>query len=91
MDFGAKAAAYVDAFMKNIRWDGVYRRHGAAVAADAGAWSTDLGTLAGDADKVRVLDVRRPENLAQSAETIAGATWHDPSQVDQWSAQLDPS
>lgn len=35
MDFGAKAAAYVDAFMKNVRWDAVYRRHGAAVAADA--------------------------------------------------------
>ena len=35
MDFGAKAAAYVDAFMKNVRWDAVYRRYGAAVAADA--------------------------------------------------------
>ena len=35
MDFGAKAAAYVDTFMKNIRWDSVARRHGAAVAADA--------------------------------------------------------
>jgi Fe-Mn family superoxide dismutase len=33
MDFGAKAAAYVDAFMKNIHWDAVYRRYGAAVGA----------------------------------------------------------
>src|SRR5204863_3710234 len=38
MDFGAKAAAYVDVFMKNIRWDAVYRRYGAAVAGDAAAW-----------------------------------------------------
>jgi Fe-Mn family superoxide dismutase len=31
LDFGAKAAAYVDAFMKNIRWDAVHRSYGAAV------------------------------------------------------------
>jgi Fe-Mn family superoxide dismutase len=91
MDFGAKAAAYVDAFMKNVRWDAVYRRYGAAVAGDAVAWSTDLTTLAGSADKVRILDVRRPENLAQSSETVAGADWCDPAQVDRWSAELDPS
>jgi Fe-Mn family superoxide dismutase len=91
MDFGAKAAAYVDAFMKNIRWDAVYHRYGAAVAADAVAWSTDLATLSSDAGKVRIVDVRRPENLAQATETIAGATWHDPAQLDRWSAQLDPT
>src|SRR5215207_8609246 len=27
LDFGAKAAAYVDTFMKNIRWDGVFQRY----------------------------------------------------------------
>lgn len=91
MDFGAKAAAYVDAFMKNIRWDGVYRRYGAAVAADATAWSTDLKTLAAEAAKVQILDIRRPEHLAQASETIAGARWHDPGQVDRWSPQLDAS
>jgi Fe-Mn family superoxide dismutase len=32
MDFGAKAAAYVETFMKNVRWDAVYRRYGAAVS-----------------------------------------------------------
>jgi len=91
MDFGAKAAAYVDAFMKNIRWDAVYRRYGVTVAGDAVAWSTDLATLAGSADKVRIIDVRRPENLAQATETVAHATWHDPSQLDQWTSELDPS
>jgi len=91
MDFGAKAAAYVDAFMKNIRWDAVYRRYGAAVAADAVAWSTDLATLSGSANTVRILDVRRPENLAQSTETVANASWHDPAQLDQWVGELDPS
>ena len=91
MDFGAKAAAYVDVLLKNIRWDVVYRRYGAAVAADAGAWSTDLTTLASSEGKVRILDVRRPEHLAQSSETVAGADWFDPARVDQWSSSLDPS
>ena len=91
LDFGAKAAAYVDAFMKNIRWDAVYRRYGAAVAGDAAAWSTDLTTLAGSADKVRIIDVRRSEHLAQATHTIANASWHDPAQLDQWTSELDPS
>ncbi|HMC17397.1 MAG TPA: Fe-Mn family superoxide dismutase [Albitalea sp.] len=91
MDFGAKAAAYVDAFMKNIRWDAVYRRYGAAVAGDAAAWSIDQATLAGTAPNVRILDVRRPEHLAQASDTVAGATWQDPADVARWSAELDPS
>jgi Fe-Mn family superoxide dismutase len=35
LDFGAKAAAYVDAFMRNIQWDAVHLRYGAAVTANA--------------------------------------------------------
>lgn len=34
IDFGAKAAAYVDTFMKNIAWDVVARRYDTAVVAD---------------------------------------------------------
>ena len=91
MDFGAKAAAYVDVFMQNIRWGTVYRRYDAAVAADALPCGTDIASLAGDAGKVRILDVRRPENLAQATHTVAGADWRDPAQLDRWSAELDPS
>jgi Fe-Mn family superoxide dismutase len=35
MDFGAKAAAYVDAFMKNIDWNAVDRRYRAAATTAA--------------------------------------------------------
>ena len=91
LDFGAKAAAYVDAFMKNVRWDAVYRRYGAVVAGDAAAWGTDIATLAADAGQARILDVRRPENLAQATEAIANSDWRDPSRLDQWCAELDPS
>jgi len=32
IDYGAKAGAYVDAFMRNIRWSDVATRHGACAA-----------------------------------------------------------
>jgi superoxide dismutase, Fe-Mn family len=91
MDFGAKAAAYVDAFMKNIRWDAVYRRYGAAVAGDAVPLGVDVGVVmaALDNDTQRVIDVRRAEDFAAAGDMLAGATWHDPAQVDQWSREID--
>lgn len=87
MDFGAKAAAYVDAFMKNIRWDAVYRRYGAAVAGDAVALAAGIDVL--DSGTIRVIDVRRAEDFATASDLLPGATWHDPSQVDQWSDTVD--
>jgi Fe-Mn family superoxide dismutase len=91
MDFGARAGAYVDAFMKNIHWDAVYRRYGEAVASDAQPWSADLQSIASSDTPVRILDVRRPAAFAAAGETITGAQWCDPAQVDQWGEQLDAS
>ncbi|MBW8830165.1 MAG: hypothetical protein JF606_12150 [Burkholderiales bacterium] len=69
----------------------MYRRYGAAVAADAAAWSMDLSTLSAQREEACILEVRRPEHLAQATETIAGAAWLDPARLDEWSASLDPS
>jgi len=88
MDFGAKAAAYVDASMKNIEWDRVYRRYGAAVAGDAVAWSAKPSEAAG---APQLIDVRRVETYADAGDRIAGASWRDPSQLDTWSRELDPA
>lgn len=87
MDFGAKAAAYVDAFMKNIRWEAVYRRYGAAVAGDAAPLGAAIGAV--DPTTSRVIDVRRAEDFAAASDMLAGAVWHDPAQVDQWSHGID--
>ncbi|MES2947034.1 MAG: Fe-Mn family superoxide dismutase [Pseudomonadota bacterium] len=89
MDFGAKAAAYVDAFMKNIRWDATYRRYGAAVAGSAVSCGADIKTLGDTAENWVILDVRRTEHLAQAHDTIAGAVWRDPAKVGEWSGALD--
>ena len=89
LDFGAKAGAYVDAFMANIHWDKVYKRYGAAVEADALAFGIDTGAaLAGAAG---AWDVRREEDYLQSPQVIAGASWRDPSRVLEWSQELDAS
>ena len=87
IDFGAKAAAYVDAFMKNIRWDAVYRRYGAAVAGDAVPLGVAIAVLENETQ--RVIDVRRAEDFAAAGDMVAGATWCDPAQVDQWSSEID--
>ena len=87
LDFGAKAATYVDAFMRNLRWDAVYRRYGAAVAADAMALAASVDAL--DPSASNVIDVRRAEDFAAAPDMVAGATWHDPANVDQWSAWVD--
>lgn len=88
MDFGAKAAAYVDTFMKNIRWKGVVQRYGAAVEADSRPWSAAPEDLRGD---VQVVDVRRAPNFAQATDRVAGAVWRDPVQLADWSRELDTS
>ena len=89
LDFGAKAATYVDTFMKNIRWDAVYRRYQGAVAGDSLAFVIEVAALSGSVNKVRTLDVRRVETFARAADTIVGAAWRDPAQLPRWSAELD--
>jgi superoxide dismutase, Fe-Mn family len=89
MEFGAKAAAYVDVFMQNIRWDAVYRLYGAAVAGSAIAYGTEITTLRNKTANTVVLDVRRPEHRALTSDTIAGACWFDPAKLPEWSGTLE--
>lgn len=86
IDFGAKAGAYVDAFMKNIRWDAVYRRYATAVAGDALPLGVAPGAIEGSPTLV---DVRRTEDFAIAVDMVDGATWRDPANVDQWSAEFE--
>ncbi len=63
LDYGAAAGAYVDAFMANIDWAGVYARYQAAVHAASESLGADLGDL----DGALVLDVRRAGGLRTGA------------------------
>jgi Fe-Mn family superoxide dismutase len=84
LDYGADAAAYVDAFMDNIHWAGVYARYQAAVHAA----SEGFGAAQDEVDGALLLDVRRAGVFDNASSMIPGARRRDPVSVAQWSAEL---
>jgi Fe-Mn family superoxide dismutase len=84
LDYGAAAAAYVDAFMANIGWAGVYARYQAAVHAA----SEPFAASQADAENALLLDVRRAGVYQQAGQMIPGARWCDPAQVERWAGEL---
>lgn len=84
LDHGAAAGAYVDAFMGNIAWDGVYDRYQAAVHAASEPLAASAEALAG----ATLLDVRRQGVFEQATAMIPGARWRDPGAVGAWAAEL---
>lgn len=83
LDYGADAAAYVEAFMGNIDWAAVYARYQAAVHAASDSFGTDtVGNAA------LLLDVRRAGVFERAERLIEGAQWRDPALAAKWSAEL---
>jgi Fe-Mn family superoxide dismutase len=97
IDFGAKAGAYVDAFMQNIAWDRVAGRLERAVSrapavrpapAPEEITAETLRDLLGRKDDVLVLDVRKIEDLALGTDMVPSAAHKNPEQFDRWAATL---
>ena len=84
LDFGAAAGAWVDAFMGNIAWDGVYERYQQAVHAA----SEGLAAEQSEASDALLLDVRRAGMFEQATQMLPGAKWFDPALVAEWAAGL---
>ncbi len=92
LDYGAKAGAYVDAFMENIEWAQIAANYAAAVGSGTET-ATDSRAIAPEAvleaaKGVTILDVRRKVRFDQAADAIAGAEWRDPATVDQWAGAV---
>jgi Fe-Mn family superoxide dismutase len=85
MDYGAAAAAYVDAYMSNIDWAGVYARYRAAVHAASEPYAVPQDELP---DSSLLLDVRRADAVLRAPRIIDGARRCDPARIAQWSAEL---
>jgi Fe-Mn family superoxide dismutase len=83
LDHGAAAGAYVDAFMDNIDWAGVYARYQQAVH-DA---SEPFGASQDEAAGTLVLDVRRAGVFEKATTMVDGAQWRDPADVARWAAE----
>jgi len=84
IDYGAAAAAYVDAFMANIDWASVYGRYQAAVHGASEPFAATPDELA----TAHVLDVRRAGMFDRAETLIRGATWRDPAAVAAWARDV---
>jgi Fe-Mn family superoxide dismutase len=102
LDFGANAAAYIDAFMRNIDWAAAIARLGAARAegplpvedpSDGSLPSLSVEELAArlaTGESIQVLDARPRHHISRTVDLMAGAVWRDPDRVDAWIGDLSP-
>jgi Fe-Mn family superoxide dismutase len=98
IDFGAKAAAYVDAFMRNIAWEGVETRLGHALrsyaqrASPSGAVPkitvAELRAEMAREAEITLVDVCLTEDLARRSDMLRGARLVAPAAIDDWADEL---
>ena len=104
IDFGAKATAYIDAFMRNIDWKAVEGRYedGSKVEPPRPLVQEEFGDLPGvdveevkamlDAGKpVQIIDARPRHYISRTGDIIDGVTWRDPDRVGEWAGELSKS
>lgn len=97
IDFGARAAAYVDAYMRNLNWDWAAQRLRHVTQAtpppqplygrDALAPEKLRDRLAAGEQPI-VLDVRRRKAYEAGADMLPGAEWRAPETVAEWADSL---
>jgi Fe-Mn family superoxide dismutase len=103
LDFGAKAAAYVDAVMRNIHWQRVaarFERSVAGLPAERSAALDAAGEKMADAaelkarldrgEEILLLDVCLREDLGRKSDALPRARWRDPERVADWAQELPP-
>jgi Fe-Mn family superoxide dismutase len=99
LDFGAKAGAYVDAFMRNIHWERIEARHGRALdpAVPRLSWpnpdvpkvtAAELRAMLDGSEEVTLVDVCLPENLSWRTDTLPGARFLPPEAIADWAGDL---
>jgi rhodanese-related sulfurtransferase len=50
--------------------------------------ATQFAELQASGRDITILDVRRKEDFDKAPQTVAGALWKNPAEVDQWSQTL---
>ncbi|HVF64525.1 MAG TPA: Fe-Mn family superoxide dismutase [Casimicrobiaceae bacterium] len=100
-DFGANVKAYIDAFMRNIDWEGVEGRYVDAlkVAPPRPLVQPEFGDLPGvGVEEVKTMleagrplqfiDARPRHYVSRMQDIIESATWRDPDRVSEWIGEL---
>jgi Fe-Mn family superoxide dismutase len=101
LEFGANAAAYVAAFMRNIDWAAVQARYedAAKVAAprplhqkefaDVPAVTVEeVQAMLASGAPVQIIDTRPKHYVTRTHEIMAAAVWRDPERLDEWIGEL---
>ncbi|TRC71384.1 superoxide dismutase [Mesorhizobium sp. WSM4310] len=98
LDFGARAGAYVDAFMKNIHWGRVGERYGRVARKQGGATNAAANDHVVAPENLRgyierhedivVLDVCLAEDLAKRSDMLPGALIRAPETIADWAGEL---
>jgi superoxide dismutase, Fe-Mn family len=97
LEYGANAAAYVAAFMRNIHWDAVQNRYKDAtqVTPPRPLEQPEFGTLPSISPeelqdmlkagrKVQIIDTRPRHYSARTHDMVADAVWRDPEHIGDW-------
>ena len=101
LEFGANAAAYIAAFMRNIDWDAVLQRHQSAVRVDPppplvqkqfddlpAISVEEVKAMLDSGKRVQIIDARPKHYTTRGNEIMDGAVWRDPERVDEWIGEL---
>jgi Fe-Mn family superoxide dismutase len=100
-DFGANAAAYVAAFMRNIDWTAVLGRYEDAIEvkpprplvqtqfADIPSITVDeVKAMLQAGEPIQIIDTRPRHYSSRAQDMMEGAVWRDPERVDEWIREL---
>jgi Fe-Mn family superoxide dismutase len=101
LDFGANAAAYIAAFMRNIDWKSVQTRYENALKvapppplvqkqfADVPSVTVEeVNAMLKSGTHVQVIDTRPKHYSSKAQDMVEGAVWRDPERVDEWIGEL---
>jgi superoxide dismutase, Fe-Mn family len=101
IDFGANAAAYVDAFMRNIDWRAVQARYEDAVEVPPsrplvqkefeqvpGISPEDAKAMLASGKPVQFVDARPKHYFSRTPDAVDGAIWRDPDRLQEWIGEL---
>src|SRR5207248_9089652 len=97
-DFGAKAAVYVDAFMRNIAWERVEARLGLALdyrpqrnpasTATPTITAAELRTAMERGVDITLVDVCLADDIPRRSDMLPCARFLAPEAIDEWAGEL---
>jgi Fe-Mn family superoxide dismutase len=101
IEFGANAAAYIAAFMRNIEWNAVQTRLEDATKVQPprpleqkqfgelpSITAEEIKAMLDSGTPVQIIDTRPRHYSTRAQDIMEGAIWRDPERVDDWIGEL---